>query len=143
MENKTNFPDNNAIVVVHSVEFKFEDIHRTIESFYRQVAFDRHLRVPFAVVEDWPHHIERLTHFWWIRFGGKPYMDVQYNPIQKHYETGFNEDFLDIWLSLFKSTLNSTLNPGQSQIWMMFAESMGEALNRNNELMKRHYGTGQ
>lgn len=131
---------NERFLEVNSVKFTFDDIHQVVETFYRKVAVDKHLRGPFSVVDDWPHHIERLTHFWWIRFGGRAYMDVMYNPVQKHFETGFNEEFLDVWLTLFKSVLKEKLTPEQAELWSMFAEGMGQALNRNNELMKQHYG---
>lgn len=133
--------DKNDFVEVNSIKFTFEDIDQVIKKFYTKVAIDSHLKGPFSVVDDWPHHIDRLTHFWWIRFGGKPYMPVNYNPVQKHWETGFNEVFLDHWLTLFKSVLKEVLTPEQVQFWSTLADGMGNALNRNNELMKMQYGT--
>lgn len=130
----------DSFVEVNSIKFTFEDIHNVVEAFYRKVAIDKHLRGPFSVVDDWPHHIERLTHFWWIRFGGRPYMDVMYNPVQKHFETGFSEEFLDVWLTLFKSVMKQKLTSEQAELWGMFADGMGQALNRNNQMMKQHYG---
>lgn len=131
--------DKNEFVEVNSVRFAFNDINLVVEKFYKKVAIDQYLRGPFTVVDDWPHHIHRLIHFWWIRFGGRPYMDVQYNPVQKHFETGFNEELLDHWLTLFKSVMKETLTPGQTQLWTTLVEGMGAALNRNNDLMKLHY----
>lgn len=120
-------------------QMSWEDINRVVSSFYKQVEKDPLLRVPFQTVNDWPHHIERLTHFWWIRFGGKPYMDVSYDPVGKHFETGFNEHFLERWLEIFKSTLFKELNKDQAELWYEFAQSMGVALTRNNELMLKKY----
>ena len=131
--------EQNDFVEINSIKFTLEDINLVVKKFYTKVEIDPYLRGPFNVVDDWPHHIDRLTHFWWVRMGGRAYMDAQYNPVQKHYETGFSEELLDHWLTLFKNVLKETLSPEQSQIWTNLAEGMGAALNRNNELMKLHY----
>jgi hemoglobin len=131
--------EKNDFVEVNSIKFTFDDISQVVNNFYTKVAIDPYLRGPFTVVDDWPHHIDRLTHFWWIRFGGRAYMDVQYNPVQKHYETGFSEELLDHWLTLFKNVMKETLSVPQCQLWTSLVEGMGSALNRNNELMKLHY----
>lgn len=122
-------------LVLNGVSFTWEDIHKVVSSFYRQVQYDQLLSIPFQTVDDWPHHIERLTHFWWIRFGGRPYMHVNYDPIGKHFETGFNEHFLERWLELFQKTLQSELSKEQAELWHHFAQNIGVALTRNNELM--------
>lgn len=77
----TNIPEKEEYIIVQSIKFTFGDINTVVNEFYAKVAIDNHLHRPFSVVDDWPHHIDRLTHFWWIRFGGSPYMDVQYDPI--------------------------------------------------------------
>ena len=135
--NSINFPKNDESLDIHSLIFTFGDINNVIKKFYAKVQEDDHLHGPFSVVDDWPHHIDRLTHFWWIRFGGNPYMDVQYDPVQKHFETGFSLGLLEIWLDLFKETLNETLSPAQLELWSEFADRIGVALNRNNEMMKK------
>lgn len=132
----TNIPEKEEYIIVQSIKFTFGDINTVVNEFYAKVAIDNHLHGPFSVVDDWPHHIDRLTHFWWIRFGGRPYMDVQYDPIQKHFETGFNLGLLEIWLDIFKETLDELLTSSQSELWYDFATRIGEALNRNNEIMK-------
>lgn len=66
-------------------------------------------------------------------------MDVSYDPVGKHFETGFNEHFLERWLEIFKSTLFKELNKDQAELWYEFAQSMGVALTRNNELMLKKY----
>lgn len=132
-------PTEDSIVVVNKVTFTWINLFTVVDAFYKKVAINRHLRGPFNVVEDWPEHIERLTHFWWIRFGGKPYMDTSYNPIQKHFETGFSEELLEVWTNLFQETVSSILVQEQTDIWMMFVKGIGKALNYNNELMKLHH----
>lgn len=134
-----NPPNKNDYITIRSIPFSFDDIHSVIDLFYQQVAKDDLLKVPFSSVQDWPHHIESLTHFWWTRFGGMAYLETSYNPVGKHFEAGFNEEFLERWLALFKKTLDTRLTPAQSQIWESISISMGSALSRNNEMMKQHY----
>ena len=139
MMNRVNKPQESEWIEVDSIKFTFADINNVIKRFYAKVVIDDHLYGPFSVVDDWPHHIERLTHFWWIRFGGKPYMDVQYDPISRHFETGFSVGLLEIWLDLFKETMKESLTAPQTQLWSDFSERIGEALNRNNEMMKMRH----
>lgn len=136
--NSVNGPDKLEFVEVNSIRFTFQEMNNVVKAFYAKVAVDDHLHGPFSIVDDWPHHILRLTHFWWIRFGGRPYMDVQYDPIGKHLESGFNEGLLEIWLDLFKEVLFETLSRPQALLWSEFAEKIGVALNRNNEMMIKH-----
>lgn len=133
-------PRNDDYLEINGIRYTHAEIQRVVEIFYAKVAGHRHLKIPFSTVHDWPYHIEKLTHFWWIRFGGRSYMDVQYNPVQKHFETGFSEEFLDMWLSLFKEVLTTTLTKEQAKLWYMVAESTGTALTRHNEFMKKQYG---
>ncbi len=127
--------DQKEPLVLRGIPFTWDDIHSVVDAFYHQVQLDHMLRIPFQSVDDWPHHIERLTHFWWIRFGGRPYMDVSYDPVGKHFETGFNEHFLERWLELFRSTLRKELKKEQADLWDEFAQNIGVALTRNNEMM--------
>lgn len=117
------------------VVYTWEDIHKVVKTFYQKVEIDTLLKIPFLAVDDWPHHIERLTHFWWIRLGGRPYLDVRYDPVGRHFETGFNEHFLERWLELFHQVLKTHLTQEQADQWYALAQSMGTSLSRNNELM--------
>jgi hemoglobin len=117
--------------------FSHEDLRLVVDGFYNKVAVDPLLKVPFSSVHDWPEHIARLTHFWWIRLGGKPYMFTHYNPIQKHFYAGFNETFLERWLSLFHETMREHLKEEQVQVWKAISENMGRVLNQRNEALKK------
>jgi hemoglobin len=129
-------PEPSDFVELVAVRLTFQDIHQVVDRFYTQVQHDSLLSVPFQSVQDWPTHIERITHFWWTRFGGTPYKSVQYNPVLKHFEAGFNEAFLKRWLDLFGATLESVLQPEQVQIWKSISQRMGHALSQKNEFMK-------
>jgi hemoglobin len=114
-----------------------ERIHAVVEAFYKKVAVHPELSEPFSTVEDWSFHIEKLTHFWWIRLGGDAYMDVGYNPVKKHFERGMNETNLKAWLNLFHETLLEKLNGAQAQEWGLIAATMGKNLLAKNEMIKR------
>lgn len=128
-----------SAVQVNGIVFSHKDISKVVDAFYRKVEHDSILKVPFRSVHDWPEHIKRLTHFWWIRFGGKPYMFSHYNPVTKHYFAGFNQEFLSHWLKLFHQTLNEKLSPQQAMIWKTISEQMGRGLSIRNEHFKKEY----
>ena len=119
------------------VSFYHEDIHSVVDAFYRKVEKDPLLREPFHSVHDWPEHIKKLTHFWWMRLGGEPYMFAQYNPVAKHFFAGFNRLFLTRWLELFHETIDDKLNPEQADLWKSLSSQMGEGLFMGNELFKK------
>lgn len=124
---------------INGVEFAHADLHRVIDDFYTRIQHDSVLKIPFASVGDWPEHIEKLTHFWWVRFGGKPYLFNHYNPVAKHFFAGFNRELLLRWLSIFQDTLKDQLKPEQAQVWTMISERMGEVLSAKNEHFRSQY----
>lgn len=132
-------PLPTAGLSINKIFFSHQNIYDVVNHFYKKVSEDELLKIPFASVHDWPEHIERLTHFWWARFGGEPYMFTYYNPVEKHFFAGFNESLLKRWLNLFHETLNQHLSPDQARLWRMISESMGDSLNQRNELYKEHY----
>lgn len=132
-------PDGSTTVHVNGVEFTHQEIQSVVDDFYGQVANDPLLSVPFQSVHDWPDHIQRLTHFWWTRFGGRPYMNVSYNPPLKHFHAGFNQEFLTRWLELFHATLAKHLKEPQSKLWALISSRMGEGLSMKNEMLKKHF----
>lgn len=131
---------DNDQVSINGVIFTHKDVAQVVDVFYRRVEQDPILQVPFRSVHDWPEHIKRLTHFWWIRFGGKPYMFTHYEPVVKHFFAGFNEELLARWLGIFHEVLKGTLNEKQCQLWTLISERMGEALSLKNEYYKKSYG---
>ncbi len=132
-------PQTTDEIIVNGVSFTHGDIYNVVDDFYTRIQGDVMLKVPFQSVHDWPEHIQRLTHFWWIRFGGKPYMFAEYNPVLKHFFAGFDGLFLSRWLQLFYETLCSHLNPDQIQLWKMVTERMGQSLSIRNEHFKEYY----
>lgn len=136
---KSNLPHEAEVLSLNGIEFTHHDIHTVVDRFYSRVQNDPILSVPFMSVHDWPDHVKRLTHFWWIRFGGTPYMLAQYNPVEKHFFAGFNNELLAHWLKLFHETLNDTLRKEQCEIWALASSRMGHALTAKNEMYKQEY----
>ncbi len=126
-------------VKLNGIEFTHDDIFRVVDNFYDRIQQDPALQVPFKSVEDWPEHIRNLTHFWWTRFGGQPYLFNFYNPVEKHFFAGFNQELLTRWLFLFSETLQTQLKPEQAALWTLISERMGEGLSIKNELYKKEY----
>jgi hemoglobin len=140
MAHPEHFPNPTDYVTLQNQQLTHAEIFSVVDNFYRKVAVDPALSIPFRSVHDWPEHIQRMTHFWWIRFGGKPYLFTEYNPVAKHFFAGFNKTFLGIWLELFRETLNEKLQPAQADIWRAVSEAMGQGLLLRNELFERAQG---
>lgn len=128
---------DSQTLTLNGVTFSHKDIRVVVDRFYGRVQEDPLLKVPFASVHDWPEHVRRLTHFWWIKFGGAPYMFTHYNPVPKHYHAGFNGPLLERWLSLFQQTQREELTEEQTELWTVISNRMGHALTMKNELYGR------
>ena len=137
--NQVVFPQSMESLKVGRVTFTHADIQSVVEDFYTQIQFDPQLEVPFRSVHDWPEHINRLTHFWWIRFGGQPYLFNQYNPVLKHFFAGFNDELLTRWLLLFRKSLQNKLSEEQTSLWGSITEKMGQSLSMRNEEFRKDY----
>ncbi len=133
MNSSGNTPQDTESLQVHTVQFEFQEIRNVVDKFYTKIQMDPDLKVPFESVNDWPHHIERLTHFWWTRFGGMPYLAASYDPVEKHFLAGFNDILLKKWLKLFRETLENVLGPDQSRFWAEMTERMGRSLSQRND----------
>lgn len=132
-------PSAHQAVSLNGVRFAHADIQEVVRTFYGRVEKDPVLEIPFRSVHDWPEHIARLTHFWWIRFGGEPYrLDDEYDPVGKHYLAGFNPERLARWLELFGQTLSERLKPEQARLWALISERMGQSLQFRNEQLIQH-----
>lgn len=129
----------DKVVTVNGVEFSHDDIFHVVDDFYGRIQRDPVLQVPFSSVGDWVEHVQKLTHFWWIRFGGEPYLFNFYNPVAKHYFAGFNRELLTRWLFIFHETLQTHLSSEQVALWKLISERMGDSLDMKNELFRREH----
>lgn len=130
-------PESSQSIIAANVKFDHNEIYAVVDKFYRRVSEHPSLQVPFQSVHDWPEHIDRMTQFWWLRFGGKPYMYSQYNPIHKHFHAGFNKEYLSYWLELFHQVLDEELNKEQVLLWKDLSSQMGQGLLIRNEMLNK------
>lgn len=103
-----------------------------VDTFYTRIQHHPTLAAPFGIVEDWPHHKEKLTHFWWVVLGGDPYLEVDYSVPMKHFHAGFTEPLLVDWLELFGQVQEELLPADQAEDWHHLASGMGMNLARMN-----------
>ncbi|MCO6441848.1 MAG: group III truncated hemoglobin [Nitrococcus mobilis] len=105
-----------------------ETVCRVVDDFYGRVQSHPTLAEPFKRVKDWPEHIARLSHFWWITMGGERYRNDQYHVIAKHMPIGVTDALVDDWLALFHTTLEDHLTPEQTEFWYGYAEQLGQSI---------------
>jgi hemoglobin len=132
-------PNPQDSVTVNGIHLTHQDIYNVVNDFYTRVPLDPLLKVPFGSVADWPEHIDRLTQFWWTRFGGRSYMFSEYNPALKHFFAGFNRELLTRWLAIFHDTLEKHLTTEQAALWKGVSERMGEGLAIKNDYLKAEF----
>ncbi len=132
-------PAPETELIVNGVRFEHHEIESVVRDFYSRVQKDPILSEPFRSVQNWPQHLQRLTHFWWIRFGGKPYLQTNYNPVLKHFQSGFNRDLLARWLSIFQQTLQDHLQADQIALWSTATQMMGQGMAAKNEALIQHF----
>ena len=107
-------------------------IAAVVDVFYTRIQAHPALAGPFGVVEDWPGHKVRLTHFWWVLLGGDPYLEAEYSVPMKHFKAGFTDALLEDWLELFGETQRELLPADQADDWLHMAVGMGTNLSRVN-----------
>lgn len=111
----------------------WDRIHLVVDRFYSSIQTHPTLATPFARVQEWPKHKERLTYFWWVVLGGARTRQEQYEPIPKHFAAGFSPELLADWLVLFKATVEE-LVPGElAGEWLALARKIGSGLVTANE----------
>ncbi|MCO5142393.1 MAG: group III truncated hemoglobin [Oligoflexia bacterium] len=133
----TLLPSEDEYILLNSIAFTHGEIYRVVDDFYSRIQNDTVLSLPFQSVTNWPEHIKRLTHFWWIRFGGRAYLSEEYNPVLKHFHAGFNKALLSRWLSIFHETLATHLPQEKVDLWTLISQRMGDGLIFKDELYRR------
>ena len=105
-----------------------ERVAAVVAHFYERVRQHPTLAAPFAILQDWPQHLEYLTHFWWVSLGGKRYLQYGYAVAQKHAEAGFTPELLVDWLALFREVVRAELPAELASGWLERADKIGESL---------------
>lgn len=108
-------------------------IQAVVDDFYARIQHHPTLAAPFDIVEDWPEHKARLSHFWWVSLGGAPYRDDRYRVAEKHLPAGLTDALVDDWLVLFRQVLSEHLPEELAAYWYSRAENMGRSLRLMSE----------
>ncbi|WP_406857071.1 group III truncated hemoglobin [Alsobacter sp. KACC 23698] len=102
-------------------------IRQVVHAFYDKVRIDPLLGPIFdGAVQDWPHHLDRLTEFWsaiTLMTGG-----YKGDPLRAHVNLPKlgDEHFLR-WLALFRSTLAEHCTPEQHLVFLSRAERIADS----------------
>jgi hemoglobin len=108
-------------------------IKTVVDQFYDAIQTHPTLQIPFNKVQDWPHHKERIAEFWWAALGGRPAMSYSYDPVGKHFASGFNASLLHDWQTLFLEILNKNISQELAAAWYQRVEMIGANLVRQND----------
>ena len=110
-----------------------EKVAEVVDRFYDRIQQHPTLKQPFQVVNDWPHHKELFSHFWWVSLGGERYLKYRYEVTSKHMAAGFTPELLVDWLALFQDTVREVLEPELADPWVKRAELIGQSLTMMHE----------
>ena len=109
-------------------QISYPQVKQVVHDFYQQLVEHPQLGAFFKPVEDFTAHEQRISDFWWIIMGGKPEPRPQIDMIGKHMPLGIEETDLDLWLSIFEQTLNTSLDEVTATEWMNRAEQIAQRL---------------
>jgi len=105
-----------------------ERIRAVVVEFYRRTRLDDQLGPVFEThVEDWDHHLERMTDFWSSallrsgRYSG--------NPLQRHrIISGLKAEHFDRWVALFGATARDLCSASEAEAFLVRARRMRDAM---------------
>lgn len=104
-----------------------ESLAELVPAFYARVRLDPVIGPVFdAAIDDWPHHLAKLTDFWISvmlgvrRFEGRP--------MQSHARHPIEEPMFDRWLALWRETVRERFEPEPADALIERAELIGRSL---------------
>ena len=102
---------------------------RLVGAFYARVRSDAELGPIFNdAIEDWPHHLEKLTAFWSSvmlssgRYKGQPV------PAHMKHKGRITPELFDRWLGLWKQTTEELMEPDAASALQTKAARIAESL---------------
>lgn len=106
-----------------------EELARLIPAFYGRVREDPLIGPLFnEAIDDWPHHLERLTAFWSsVMLTSGRYKG---SPMQAHLRHGeaIRPEMFARWLALWHEVTDAMLSPAAAQAMQGKADLIGESL---------------
>jgi hemoglobin len=102
-------------------------IARLVDRFYDRVQADPVLGPVFnPVVHDWAGHKALLTSFWCsVALRAATYRG---NPMAVHRPLPIDAAHFDLWLALWRDTVQSLLPPAQAEVMVDYAQRIGRSL---------------
>lgn len=105
-----------------------DEIARLVDAFYARVRTDPDLGPVFAArIDDWPHHLARLTDFWSSVLRGTARYDGQ--PMARHQALPeLDAALFRRWLALFRETAAAQPNAALARAAVATAERIARSL---------------
>lgn len=108
-----------------------ELIRAVVDEFYRRTREDDELGPVFNhYVQDWDHHLAKMTDFWSAallktgRYSGRP--------VERHrLIVNLSNDHFDRWIALFDATTRDLCQPAEAQAFLVRALRMRDAMTKN------------
>lgn len=105
------------------------ELSRLVGAFYSRVRTDPELGPIFnEAINDWPHHLEKLTDFWSSvmlgtgRYKGRPV------PAHLKHKDAITTEMFERWLALWQQTTNELLPAGAAAALQSRAARIAESL---------------
>lgn len=103
---------NGVRVVTSTTKIDEAGLARLVDAFYARVRADAELGPIFNdAIDDWPHHLEKLTAFWSSvmltsgRYKGQPV------PAHMKHRSRITPELFDRWLGLWKQATDELMEP--------------------------------
>lgn len=111
------------------LELSEEALAKLVDTFYAKVRADEELGPVFnAVVQDWPEHLERLTHFWSsVTMGTGRYKG---NPLRAHMQhlDKITPELFERWVGLWMRTCSDVMEHDTAYMLATKAMQMSRGL---------------
>lgn len=117
-----------------------EAIARVVDEFYDLISLHPSLAGPFGRVQNWQSHKQHIAIFWWLALGGErlPQNTPNFDPVPKHFHSGFTPRLLCDWLDLFEQVLRRQLKANLADEWIDRARLIGERLTVADAAFRQH-----
>lgn len=113
-------------------QINLNDVSHVIQCFYNKARTDPKIGHFFAGIDDFTEHEKRIAAFWWLALGGQtkdlPGTTPSFDMINKHLALGIADSDLEVWLLLFKQTLDEELENDYARAWQIKLDEIARHL---------------
>lgn len=110
-------------------ELTEDELARLVERFYARVRADALIGPVFnRAIGDWPHHLDKLTHFWSSVMLGSGY--YKGNPVAAHLKhiDAITPEMFERWLALWHETAADVITPEGAALLQAKADRIADSL---------------